>query len=138
MEKAARMRIHRECHRCNTTFTLGNECPNCQHTRCKKCSRQPLKRTESERQTNREKREALEQRNREMQPIVPNYDYNPREISLTRPRPAGGQDLVYKKIRQRVRRHCHVCNALIIHGSKQGRTCDGCGHKRCDDCPRKP
>ncbi|KAI1142461.1 hypothetical protein F5Y05DRAFT_227091 [Hypoxylon sp. FL0543] len=138
VEKSVRMRIHRECHRCHSAFGAGNECPSCHHKRCKKCTRHPPKpRTEEERQANREKREALIRRNKQLGPIIPSYDYS-ETIILTRPRKAG-QDLVYKgKPRMRVRRHCHVCNNLIAANTKQPRVCDNCGHRRCGDCPRDP
>jgi hypothetical protein len=137
VEKAARMRIHRVCHRCQATFGSSNECPSCTHVRCKKCNRYPPERTESERKANKEKREALERRNLEMAPIVPSYDYS-EKIVLKRPSKTGGQDLVYKKVRQRVRRHCHVCNSLMSGQTREARTCGSCGHKRCNDCARAP
>lgn len=138
VDKSVRMRIHRECHRCHASFGAGNECPSCNHVRCKKCTRNPTKRSESERQANREKREAQAKKNKETAPIIPSYDYAPTTIVLKRPSKTGGQDLVYKKHRMRVRRYCHVCNDLISAHSKQVRTCDNCGHKRCGDCPRTP
>ncbi|RYP21981.1 hypothetical protein DL767_009148 [Monosporascus sp. MG133] len=117
---------------------VENECPGCQHTRCKKCTRYPSKRNESEQQANREKREALAKKHRENAPIIPSYDYAPTTIVLKRPSKTGGQDLIYKKHRMRVRRFCHVCNSLISTQSKQARTCGNCGHRRCGDCPRDP
>ncbi|OTB06411.1 hypothetical protein M426DRAFT_20865 [Hypoxylon sp. CI-4A] len=137
VEKSVRMRIHRECHRCHSAFGAGNECPSCQHKRCKKCTRSPVKLTEEERKANREKREAAVRRNKQLGPIIPSYDYS-EPIVLKRPRKSG-QDLVYKgKPRMRVRRHCHLCNTLISANAKQARVCDNCGHRRCDDCPRDP
>ncbi|KAJ8124834.1 hypothetical protein O1611_g8806 [Lasiodiplodia mahajangana] len=75
VDKPVRMRIHRECHRCKSRFGAGN--------------------TEAERQANREKREALIQKHKDMAPIIPSYDYSP-QIVLKRPRKAPTQDLVYK------------------------------------------
>ncbi|RYP65510.1 hypothetical protein DL771_008267 [Monosporascus sp. 5C6A] len=112
VEKSVRMRIHRECHRCHTAFGAASECPGCQHTRCKKCIQYPSKRNESERQANREKREALAKKHRENAPIIPSYDYAPTTIVLKRPSKTGGQDLVYKKHRMRVRRFCHAMRRL--------------------------
>ncbi|KAI4232218.1 MAG: hypothetical protein L6R40_007465 [Gallowayella cf. fulva] len=43
VEKKIRMRIHRACHHCQTTFGPDRICNNCQHTRCKKCPRYPSK-----------------------------------------------------------------------------------------------
>lgn len=138
VDKPVRMRIHRECHRCKTRFGAGDVCPSCQHTRCKQCTRYPDKRTEAEQQANREKKEALLQKHKDMAPIIPSYDYSP-QIVLTRPRKAGNQDLVYKgRPRMRVRRYCHVCESLIHSHAKQSRTCEQCNHKRCADCPRYP
>ena len=139
VEKSVRMRIHRECHRCHAAFGAAPECPGCKHTRCKKCTRYPAKRDESEQQANRERREALAKKNKESAPIIPSYDYEfTPAIVLKRPSKTGGQDLVYKKHRMRVRRYCHHCDTLISSHSKQARTCDNCGHRRCGDCPRNP
>lgn len=41
VEKQVRMRIHRTCHRCQTTFGADRVCSHCQHTRCKKCPQFP-------------------------------------------------------------------------------------------------
>ncbi|MCJ1252287.1 hypothetical protein MMC24_000092 [Lignoscripta atroalba] len=43
VEKKIRFRVHRHCHRCQTTFGSERLCNNCQHTRCKKCPRFPPK-----------------------------------------------------------------------------------------------
>ncbi|KAI1327479.1 hypothetical protein F5Y16DRAFT_371435 [Xylariaceae sp. FL0255] len=138
VDKPVRMRIHRECHRCHTRFGTGNVCAQCQHTRCKQCTRYPDKHTDAERQANRDKREALRQKHKDMAPIIPSYDFSP-EIILKRPSKTGHQDVVYKgRARVRVRRYCHVCENLISSHGKQARVCDQCGHKRCGDCPRAP
>ncbi|RYO81079.1 hypothetical protein DL766_004801 [Monosporascus sp. MC13-8B] len=91
---------------------VENECPGCQHTRCKKCTQYPSKRNERERQANREKREALAKKHRENAPIIPSYDYAPTTIVLKRPSKTGGQDLVFRKHRMRVRRYCHAMRRL--------------------------
>ena len=54
---------------------------------------------------------------------------------LTKPSKTGGQDLVRKPIKQRVRRNCHKCDHLFMPGDK---TCPGCEHIRCKKCPRDP
>ncbi|KAL8805243.1 MAG: hypothetical protein Q9200_005504 [Gallowayella weberi] len=43
VEKKIRMRIHRACHHCQTTFGGDRVCNNCSHHRCKKCPRYPSK-----------------------------------------------------------------------------------------------
>ncbi|KAI0022384.1 hypothetical protein F4780DRAFT_194692 [Xylariomycetidae sp. FL0641] len=138
IDKPVRMRIHRECHRCHAQFGASNQCPKCQHTRCKQCTRYPTRRNEAERQANRERREALMQKNKDLAPILPSYDYA-EQITLKRPGKPGGQELVFKgRPRMRVRRICHICsNQISSHGNKS-RTCDNCGHRRCGDCPRNP
>lgn len=137
MDKPIRMRVRRTCHRCNATFTSAKECPNCQHARCTKCTRYPPKRTEAEIIASREKRAAIIKANKENAPIIPDYTYafEKKQIVLTRPSKTGGQDLVHKKPRQRVRRTCHECQTLFLSGNK---TCGKCGHIRCTDCPRDP
>ncbi|KAK6600026.1 hypothetical protein H4I96_07352 [Botrytis cinerea] len=46
IEKPIRMRIHRTCHKCDTTFGANKICTNCEHPRCTKCPRYPLKKKE--------------------------------------------------------------------------------------------
>lgn len=131
VEKPIRMRIHRSCHKCNTTFGGNKVCAKCQHTRCKSCPRYPPKKDGS-----KEKGKAKEK----VLPadyIEPDNTWNLKDdIVLTMPskRP-GGQPLVRKKPKQRVRRNCHECKALFGPGSK---VCAGCGHTRCTECPRDP
>lgn len=131
------MRVRRTCHKCSATFSSAKECPNCQHARCTKCTRYPPKRTEAEIIASRERRAAIIKANKENAPIIPDYSYvfDEKKIVLTRPSKTGGQDLVHKKPRQRVRRNCHECSTLFISGNK---TCERCGHVRCTDCPRDP
>ncbi|KAK0388576.1 hypothetical protein NLU13_4819 [Sarocladium strictum] len=136
MDKSIRMRVRRTCHKCSTTFTHAKECPNCQHVRCTKCVRHPPKRTEAELAASRERRAAIIKANKENAPIIPDWDDRPeKNVVLTRPSKTGGQDLVHRKPRQRVRRTCHECQTMFYTGNK---TCDKCGHIRCTDCPRDP
>jgi hypothetical protein len=127
------MRVHRTCAACSATFSSAKECPSCGSTKYK---RYPPKRTEAEKIASRERRAALIKANKENAPIIPDYNYDPRkEPVLTKPSKCGGQDLVHKKPRQRVRRTCHECQSLFTTGNK---TCDKCSHVRCTDCPRDP
>lgn len=137
MDKPIRMRVRRTCHKCNGTFASAKECPNCQHARCTKCTRYPPKRTEAEMIASRERRAAIIKANKENAPIIPDYtlEFEKKKIILTRPSRTGGQDLVHKKPRQRVRRTCHECQTLFVSGNK---TCANCSHVRCTDCPRDP
>ncbi|CAD6499153.1 BgTH12-04805 [Blumeria graminis f. sp. triticale] len=43
IEKPIRVRVLRFCHRCKTTFGSNTLCVICEHTKCKKCTRTPLK-----------------------------------------------------------------------------------------------
>ncbi|KAK7432653.1 hypothetical protein QQZ08_000862 [Neonectria magnoliae] len=137
VDKPIRMRVRRTCHKCSATFSAAKECPNCQHARCTQCTRYPPKRTEAEIIASRERRAAIIKANKENAPIIPDYSYpfSDKKIVLTRPSKTGGQDLVHKKPRQRVRRTCHDCQTLFVSGKK---TCEKCGHVRCTDCPRDP
>ncbi|KAI1876670.1 uncharacterized protein JN550_000742 [Neoarthrinium moseri] len=109
IEKPVRIRIHRDCHR-------------------------PPKRTESQKKANREKREAAAQQHQEFAPIIPHYGLA-EPIVVTRPSKTGGQALVHKPPRMRVRRNCHKCATLF---TPNNRICGTCGHTRCDDCPKSP
>jgi hypothetical protein len=134
VEKQIKMRVHYYCHICNTSFGLSKECSKCKHQRCKQCTRVPRKRTEAEKEESRKKRAAIKKELAERQPIIPDWDPTPKKIVLKRPAKTGGQDLYYRKPRQRIRRTCCECGKLFA-GTK---TCEGCQHVRCTDCPRDP
>lgn len=136
VEKPIRMRVRRECHKCGHSLGLAKECPNCKHHRCKECHRVPPKRSEAERVESRKKRAAMEKERAENPPIIADWDLSTRKVvTLTRPAKQGGQDLVHRKPRQRVRRTCCQCSALFRSPEK---TCAVCQHIRCTDCPREP
>ncbi|PHH64588.1 hypothetical protein CDD81_4199 [Ophiocordyceps australis] len=135
VNKPIRIRVRRTCHRCASTFSAAKLCPNCDHSRCKKCPRYPPKRTEAEKLASRERMEIFLKANRDNPPMVADYAYYDHGIVLKRPSKTGGQDLYYKKPRQRVRRSCHECYTIFKVGSKE---CHQCGHLRCTDCPRDP
>ncbi|SPQ20079.1 d1aa4710-022c-4f89-bb0f-16fff965fa17 [Thermothielavioides terrestris] len=134
VEKPIRMRVHRKCHVCDTSFGRDKECPKCKHQRCKQCPRVPPKRTEAEKEESRKRRAAILKERAEKAPIIPDWDPTPKKIVLKRPAKTGGQDLIYRKPRQRLRRTCCQCQRLFT-GTK---TCEGCQHIRCTDCPRDP
>jgi hypothetical protein len=54
---------------------------------------------------------------------------------LTMESRTGGQDVIYKEIKQRVRRTCHQCQTIFKGHST---VCESCGHIRCRNCPREP
>ncbi|KAL2157527.1 hypothetical protein VTH06DRAFT_6078 [Thermothelomyces fergusii] len=134
VEKPIRMRVHRKCHLCGASFGVNKECPQCKHQRCKQCPRVPPKRTEAEREESRKKRAAIIKERAENAPIIPDWNPAPKKIVIKRPAKSGGQDLYYRKPRQRIRRTCCECEKLFT-GTK---ICEGCQHVRCTDCPRDP
>lgn len=130
IEKPVRMRIHRICHKCNTTYGGSKTCVECGHPRCTKCPRYPAKKPDG--------------KGKSKEAAVPKGDvieadtwYGLKEeIPLTMPNPKpGGQPLVLKAPRQRVRRTCCKCETMYMTGSK---TCASCHHSRCTNCPRDP
>jgi hypothetical protein len=138
VEKPIRMRVHRECHKCGHNFGMAKECPNpnCKHPRCKECVRKPAKRSEAEKAESRKKRAAMDKERAENPPIIADWDPSGgKKVTLTRPSKQGGQDLVYRKPRQRVRRTCCQCSKVNSGG---GKICEGCQHVRCTDCRRDP
>ncbi|KAL4919825.1 hypothetical protein BDW62DRAFT_178532 [Aspergillus aurantiobrunneus] len=127
--KTIRMRVRRTCHRCQTTFGPDKVCVNCQHVRCKKCPRHPpAKPKDSKDCTETALQTIVAQKTQPVQP-------KPKEYKLTLPSRTGGQDLVRKPVRQRVRRTCHRCNTIFAPHSKE---CTSCQHVRCKKCPRDP
>lgn len=136
VEKPIRMRVHRACHKCQHTFGTAKECINCKHTRCRDCPRYPPKRTEAELAASRTKRAALLKERADNPPLTVDWNvHSAKKTPLIKARKAGGQDLIYKKQRQRVRRNCCQCQHLYVAGDK---SCPGCSHTRCTDCPRDP
>jgi hypothetical protein len=124
------MRIHRTCHKCNTTFGASKVCVQCQHTRCKNCPRFPPKSSDT-----KDKGKGKEVTSGDY--LEPDSYWNLKDdVVLTMPsRKPGGQPLVRKAPKQRIRRNCHECQTLFLGKSK---TCTKCGHIRCTDCPRDP
>jgi hypothetical protein len=132
IEKPIRMRIHRQCHICSTTYGNNKVCAKCQHTKCKLCPRYPPKKPEGK---SKEAKKPKEEKPEGW--IEPDTYFGIREqLSLTKPSGrAGGQPLVRKKPMQRVRRNCCSCQSLFLGGAK---LCSNCQHVRCADCPRDP
>lgn len=126
VEKPIRMRVRRTCHNCQTSFGSNKVCVGCSHTRCKKCPRYPPAKTKEQKEA---KAKAA---------VVAAEEPRPKKSKapvLTIPSRTGGQDLVRKPIKQRVRRTCHRCGTLF-HG--QATECENCKHIRCKKCPRDP
>ncbi|KAJ5782890.1 hypothetical protein N7457_004664 [Penicillium paradoxum] len=131
--KPIRMRVHRTCHRCETTFGAEKLCINCQHTRCTKCPRHPLAKIESSRKP------------KLPEPSIPQSHslFKEQHLGLGRkldqplkiPSPPSGQNYVQKPMRQRVHRYCHFCTMAFAPGSNE---CSDCNHTRCKICPRDP
>lgn len=143
VNKPIRMRVRRTCHRCETTFGPDKVCINCQHPRCKKCPRFPPAREKDEGQDQdqlrvpRLKISEIRARHPSASACLQSNlkltgDPN---APLTVPSPTGGQDLIRKPVRQRVRRTCHTCETVFAPGSKE---CEACKHIRCKKCPRAP
>ncbi|OCK76910.1 hypothetical protein K432DRAFT_133131 [Lepidopterella palustris CBS 459.81] len=117
VEKPIRMRVHRSCHRCGTTFGPDKLCSKCEHKRCKKCPRYPKKKTPGEKG-----KDAVESRPK-------------RKPQLTIKSKTGGE-LVYQPVRQRIRRTCHKCETYF--NPPTATVCEICQHTRCTKCPRDP
>lgn len=138
VQKPIRMRVRRTCHRCQTTFGLDKVCTNCQHPRCKKCPRFPSAQENAE-EHRISKQKILDIRSRHPTASVGLRTYSritedPHALP-TLPSRTGGQDLIHKPVRHRVRRTCHCCNKIFGPGSKE---CESCKHVRCKKCPRDP
>ncbi|KAL4802361.1 hypothetical protein BDV18DRAFT_147377 [Aspergillus unguis] len=124
--KPIRMRVRRTCHRCQTSFGPDKVCVNCQHVRCKKCPRHPAAKP-------KDKQERTETA---LQTIVAQKTQSPAKgQQLTIPSRTGGQDLVRRQARQRIRRTCHRCNTTFAPHATE---CASCRHIRCKNCPRDP
>ncbi|KAF5872792.1 uncharacterized protein Bfra_006155 [Botrytis fragariae] len=128
IEKPIRMRIHRTCHKCDTTYGANKICTNCEHPRCTKCPRFPLKKKEKGKTAVASTGPTKVEVDREWKKA--------EKLIMTLPsHKVGGQPLVRKKPTQRVKRTCHECSTLFTAGNK---ICTTCAHTRCADCPRNP
>ncbi|KAL9116918.1 MAG: hypothetical protein Q9187_006552 [Circinaria calcarea] len=124
VEKKIRMRVHRQCHRCQTTFGPEKVCVSCEHTRCKKCPRFPTKRPKDPQAADTKIKVVAP-----MAALMPLVDLSmaPNVIRakafntniLIKPSKTG-QDLVRK---------------APMHRATQ---CSICQHERCPTCPRDP
>ena len=124
VEKQVRMRIHRTCHRCETTFSADKVCSNCQHTRCKKCPRFPGPKSK----VSKGKGLAVGG--------VAAYDgLDKKADPLTMLHRASGKEMARRAPTQRVRRICHQCQTVFQGKATQ---CEKCKHLRCPKCPRDP
>lgn len=123
VEKKVRMRVHRTCHRCQTSFGAERICSNCQHTRCKKCPGNPRK-------TPKDKGKG-----KAVGGIAIDDGTKQSTDPLTMPHRATGKELARKSPTQRVRRTCHQCQTLFTGKAAQ---CENCKHLRCHQCPREP
>ncbi|KAF2204409.1 hypothetical protein GQ43DRAFT_494259 [Delitschia confertaspora ATCC 74209] len=119
VEKPIRMRVHRSCHHCGTTFGADKACSNCEHKRCKKCPRFPKKRTPGEKSAKTEGEERPKKKRAALAVTSKN-----------------GNELVYQTTQQRVRRSCHKCETLFVPPTST--VCSKCHHARCTKCPRDP
>ncbi|KAF2451184.1 hypothetical protein P171DRAFT_418 [Karstenula rhodostoma CBS 690.94] len=124
IEKPIRMRVHRTCHRCGTTYGAEKVCAKCEHKRCKQCPRYPKKKTPLEKTQSQAKSDVAAVK------ALPK-----KKRVLTVPSRSGGE-LAYHPAKQRVRRNCHKCHALFIPPTAT--ICEGCRHIRCTKCPREP
>lgn len=123
VEKKIRMRVHRTCHRCQVTFGPEKVCTNCDHNRCKKCPKFPVRKPKS-------KGKGLG-----AGAISGEDATKGKSKILTMPSRVTGKELARKDPSQRVRRTCHKCDTLFVGRAIQ---CEGCGHERCPSCPREP
>ncbi|KAF2129673.1 hypothetical protein P153DRAFT_23862 [Dothidotthia symphoricarpi CBS 119687] len=128
VEKPIRMRIHRSCHQCGTSYGSLKTCPQCTHKRCKKCPRYP----------NKKNPPPLQPSSDTSAETTTEIDLPPRrrrKLLLSTTTPAGNER-AYNPPQQRIRRTCHKCSALFVPHTAT--ICPQCAHTRCTKCPRDP
>ncbi|MCJ1291214.1 hypothetical protein MMC34_002757 [Xylographa carneopallida] len=130
VEKQVRLRVHRQCHRCQTTFGPEKICNNCSHTRCKKCPRFPTKSAKDP-----ERKDAAVGGMSMVISSGPVPTTRIRTKSLALPEQLMGNELIRRNPVHRVRRMCHKCNTAFIGKATE---CVSCKHLRCPKCPREP
>lgn len=123
VEKKVVMRVHRQCHRCQTTFGADKLCSNCTHTRCKKCPRFPTKKPK-------------EHKKDTGFTIAIDSNDMAKDLLASLSMPSRFErENVRRQPVQRVRRTCHKCFTLFKGKANQ---CEDCKHQRCPQCPREP
>lgn len=136
VDKPIRMRVRRNCHRCQTTFGADKVCANCQHVRCKQCPRYPPARTKEEKEARALAKAQAQAAEISAEAPIAIDDSDKKDLPpLSMPSRTGGPDLIYKHVKQRIRRTCHRCQS-VFQGTST--TCENCGHTRCKLCPRDP
>ena len=131
IEKKIKLRIHRQCHRCQATFSVEKICTYCQHTRCKKCPRLPEKKAKIQ-----QKEIPIASTGIILPGIHPATVFtNLPDMVLTMPSRVTGKELYRRVQTQRVRRTCHRCNSTFLGKATM---CEICHHMRCPQCPRDP
>lgn len=141
VNKSTRMRVQRQCHQCGSDLSKTGLCEPCDHNYCRQCTRYPPKRTEAEIFASRERKSEILKERSANPKIWPEPNFDPHAPVVVRRPARPEQELVYKKVRQRVRRTCCQCleadgTEVIFHNG--GRDCSKCQHVRCTDCPRDP
>ncbi|KAL8640517.1 MAG: hypothetical protein Q9228_002574 [Teloschistes exilis] len=112
VEKKIRMRVHRQCHKCQTTFGSDRVCSKCDHNRCKKCPRYPGKRTKESKGKGIATTEEGPAAMADTELSLKNLTISSRTT---------GKQLYYKPTTQRVRRTCHKWNDMISASMSDGR-----------------
>ncbi len=127
VEKPIRMRVHRTCHRCQTTFGADRVCVNCEHRRCKKCPRYPAKRSKDDGADAKGKgvkgRDAPEESRTKAKPrsgpvMVSTRDRDAMPIVRLPPEPET----------------CHNCDTVVVPVATS--FCPNCQHVRCSSCKK--
>ncbi len=138
VEKKVRMRVHRHCHRCGTTFGTDKICTSCAHTRCKKCPRTPTTQKSAKPAAEQALEIAIEPAVESPAVIhvdVDNVDSKLTQMHLSSIRTHRGNEMARKIPVQRVRRFCHKCDTTFKGKATE---CENCHHQRCPRCPREP
>lgn len=139
VEKPIRMRVHRQCHQCQTTFGRDKACSNCHHNRCTQCPRYPARKTrktpEVERSAAGASPGAGSGSGTGLLAVDKRSQSNAGEVALIMPGRTPGKELVRRGPLQRARRTCHRCES-VFQGKDQ--VCLNCNHERCPKCLRDP
>jgi len=134
VEKPIRMRVRRQCHRCQTTFGAERVCSNCQHARCRQCPRSPAKKSKADREARASAAAGGGAGGSSGIGVTDSIGGKGKHSRSATTMPSKTEDLVRKPIMQRVRRHCHECGVLFLPDATD---CELCGHIRCNECPRE-
>lgn len=147
VQRVIRLRVQHHCHECRGSIAVADDqCTRCAHRRCKRCSRSPrfgfrsATRQRGDGNVRPASTELKRRRSPSAEPVERIARASPpgtlRPVAVAAPAAGGASMLerMWKRPRQRLVYSCEACGR---HFDDKSSVCAGCGHRRCEQCPRE-